>query len=132
MTPESADDRARAFLRERRWFATITVNLAMISSIMSSTMTNVALPDIMGAHGVGQDIAHWLSTGFISAPSARLSNSLPSAEAHGGKHAVSPVPPAVYGYMLACTSTPAARAESIFAMASPALPQLRRPPALRW
>ena len=69
MTPESAspDDRARAFLRERRWFATITVNLAMISSIMSSTMTNVALPDIMGAHGVGQDIAHWLSTGFISA-----------------------------------------------------------------
>ncbi len=67
MTPDSADDRARDFLRERRWFATITVNLAMISSIMSSTMTNVALPDIMGAHGVGQDIAHWLSTGFISA-----------------------------------------------------------------
>ncbi len=67
MTPDNADDRARAFLRERRWFATITVNLAMIASIMSSTMINVALPDIMGAHGVGQDIAHWLSTGFISA-----------------------------------------------------------------
>ena len=59
-------------------------------------------------------------------------NSFPSADAQGGKHAVRPVPPAVYGYMLAWMSTPAARAESILATPREALGQFRLPPALRW
>lgn len=46
---------------------TITTMLAMISMVMSSTMVNVAVPDIMGAFGVGQDQAHWMATGFLSA-----------------------------------------------------------------
>jgi DHA2 family multidrug resistance protein len=46
---------------------TITAMLAMISMIMSSTMVNVAIPDIMGAFGIGQDEAHWISTGFLAA-----------------------------------------------------------------
>lgn len=46
---------------------TITTMIAMISMIMSSTMVNVAIPDIMGAFGIGQDQAHWMSTGFLSA-----------------------------------------------------------------
>ena len=47
--------------------ATITVSLGMIASIMASTMVNVAIADIMGAYGVGQDRVHWLVTGFLSA-----------------------------------------------------------------
>jgi len=46
---------------------TITTMIAMISMIMSSTMVNVAIPDIMGAFGIGQDQAHWMATGFLSA-----------------------------------------------------------------
>lgn len=51
---------------------TITAMLAMISMIMSSTMVNVAIPDIMGAFGIGQDRAHWISTGFLSAMTAGM------------------------------------------------------------
>ena len=43
---------------------TITAMIAMIAMIMTSTMVNVAIPNIMGAFGVGQDQAHWISTGF--------------------------------------------------------------------
>lgn len=51
---------------------TVTAMLAMISMIMSSTMVNVAIPDIMGAFGIGQDQAHWISTGFLSAMTAGM------------------------------------------------------------
>ncbi len=51
---------------------TLAAMLAMISMIMSSTMVNVAIPDIMGAFGVGQDQAHWISTGFLSAMTAGM------------------------------------------------------------
>ena len=50
-----------------KWPPTLTVMLGMMSSIMTSTMVNVAIPDIMGAFGIGQDRAHWLSTGFLAA-----------------------------------------------------------------
>ena len=46
---------------------TLTVMLGMISMIMTSTMVNVAIPDIMGAFGIGQDQAHWMATGFLAA-----------------------------------------------------------------
>ncbi len=46
---------------------TITTMMAMISMIMTSTMVNVAIPDIMGAYGIGQDRAHWMATGFLAA-----------------------------------------------------------------
>jgi len=37
-----------------------------IALILSSTIINVAIPDIMGAFGVGQDKAQWLSAGFLA------------------------------------------------------------------
>ncbi len=45
---------------------TLATMTAMISMIMSSTMVNVAVPDIMGAFGIGDDQAHWMSTGFLA------------------------------------------------------------------
>ena len=51
----------------QKWPATITVILGMVASIMASTMINVAISDIMGAYGIGQDRVHWLFTGFLAA-----------------------------------------------------------------
>ncbi|MBK1660935.1 DHA2 family efflux MFS transporter permease subunit [Paracraurococcus ruber] len=50
-----------------RWLVTIAAIIGTVASILSSTIVNVALPDIMGAFGIGQDHAQLLSTGFLAA-----------------------------------------------------------------
>jgi MFS transporter, DHA2 family, multidrug resistance protein len=50
-----------------RWLATCTVMLGTISAVLTSTTVNVAIADIMGAFGIGQDRAQWLSTGALAA-----------------------------------------------------------------
>ncbi len=55
-----------------KWFATLTVMLAAVVSTAASTMVNVALPDIMGAFGLGMDQVQWLSTGFLAAMTATM------------------------------------------------------------
>ena len=50
-----------------RWYATVTVMLGTISAVLTTTTVNVALPDIMGTFGIGQDRAQWLSTGALAA-----------------------------------------------------------------
>ncbi|MDP3715712.1 MAG: MFS transporter, partial [Burkholderiales bacterium] len=50
-----------------RWLATVTVMLGTISAVLTTTSVNVAIPDIMGAFGIGQDRAQWLSTGTLAA-----------------------------------------------------------------
>jgi len=49
-----------------RWLVTITVTIGAISTILASTIVNVAIPNVMGAFGVGQDTAQWLSSGFLA------------------------------------------------------------------
>ncbi|MEA5113876.1 MAG: DHA2 family efflux MFS transporter permease subunit [Geobacteraceae bacterium] len=55
-----------------KWIATFTVMLGTIVTTAASTMVNVALPDIMGAFGLGQDQVQWLSTGFLAAMTATM------------------------------------------------------------
>lgn len=50
-----------------RWLVTLTALTGTISCILSSTIVNVALPDIMGALGMGHDEGQLLSTGFLAA-----------------------------------------------------------------
>lgn len=50
-----------------RWLATVTVMAGTISAVLTTTSVNVAIPDIMGAFGIGQDRAQWLSTGTLAA-----------------------------------------------------------------
>jgi DHA2 family multidrug resistance protein len=50
-----------------RWLATVTVMLGTVSAVLTTTTVNVAIPDIMGAFGIGQDRAQWLSTGALAA-----------------------------------------------------------------
>ncbi len=55
-----------------KWLATVSVMLGTITTTAASTMVNVALPDIMGAFGLGQDQVQWLSTGFLAAMTATM------------------------------------------------------------
>ncbi|WP_166253145.1 MDR family MFS transporter [Marinobacter salicampi] len=50
-----------------RWLAVATVMLGTMATVLSATIVNVALPDIMAEFGIRQGQAHWLATGFIAA-----------------------------------------------------------------
>lgn len=50
-----------------RWLVTTTALMGTIATVLSATIVNVALPDIMGAFGMGQDKAQLLSAGFLAA-----------------------------------------------------------------
>ena len=52
--------------RNYRWFAVLTVMLTMFNTLLTSTIINVAIPEVMGSFGVTQDKAQWLSTGFLA------------------------------------------------------------------
>ena len=64
---ETTDVLAARYGARYRWFATVTVMLGTISAVLTTTTVNVAIPDIMGAFGIGQDRAQWLSTGALAA-----------------------------------------------------------------
>ena len=49
-----------------RWMATFAVLTAFFTSIFTSTMVNVAIPNVMGAFGVGQGQAQFLSSAFLA------------------------------------------------------------------
>lgn len=55
-----------------RWFATGTVMVATIAVVLSTTIVNVAIPDVMGAFGISQVQAQWISTGFLAAMTATM------------------------------------------------------------
>ena len=49
-----------------RWLATITAMLSAASVVLSTTIVNVAIPGVMGAFGIGQIEAQWISTAFLA------------------------------------------------------------------
>lgn len=55
-----------------RWLVTLTVLTGTVSCILSSTIVNVALPDITGALGMGHEEAQLLSTGFLAATTSMM------------------------------------------------------------
>jgi EmrB/QacA subfamily drug resistance transporter len=67
LQPETTDLLFARYGARYRWLATITVMMGTISAMLTTTIVNVALPDIMGAFGIGQDRVQWLSTGALAA-----------------------------------------------------------------
>ncbi len=55
-----------------RAYATATVMIATVSVVLSTTIVNVAIPDVMGAFGISAVQAQWLSTGFLAAMTATM------------------------------------------------------------
>ncbi len=49
------------------WFAVFTSILGSFATLLTATIINVAIPEVMGAFGIGQDRAQWLATAFLAA-----------------------------------------------------------------
>jgi len=49
-----------------RWLALFTVTLGALATILSSTIANMAIPVVMEEFAIEQDVAHWLTTGFLT------------------------------------------------------------------
>lgn len=66
-----------AILRARhgprfRWLVLVTVMVGMMASIMSSTIVNVAIPDMSNYFHLGQDRAQWITAAFMAATTLSL------------------------------------------------------------
>jgi EmrB/QacA subfamily drug resistance transporter len=55
-----------------RWFAVFTIVTGNIAAVLAGTIINVAIPDIMGAFGIGQSDAQWLSTANLAASTVAM------------------------------------------------------------
>lgn len=55
-----------------RFLVVVTSLLSTLGMALSATIVNVAVPDIMGTFGVGQDQAQWLATAFFAAMTAGM------------------------------------------------------------
>ncbi|MDX1433759.1 MAG: DHA2 family efflux MFS transporter permease subunit [Gammaproteobacteria bacterium] len=53
-----------------RWLVTITGMVAAFTMVLTGTIVNVAVPNVMGAFGVGQDDAQFLATAYIATMTA--------------------------------------------------------------
>ncbi len=66
MTSVTLEQQIARFGPAYKWLVTIGGLLGAMAMILSATMVNVAVPSIMGAFGVGQDLAQWASTAFLA------------------------------------------------------------------
>lgn len=60
-------DKFRQFGPSFRWWAASVGMIGSFATLLSSTIVNVAIPDIMGALGMTLDEAQWLATAFLAA-----------------------------------------------------------------
>ncbi len=67
--------RFAAFGARYRWLLLFTMLAGSMSTMLAATTINVALPSIIGAFGLGQDQAQWMSTAFLASSTiAMLAN----------------------------------------------------------
>ena len=69
-TPDTIEDLFERYGPAYRWLATLTGLSAFFTMALSATIVNVAVPDVMGAYGVGQDKAQFLATAFLATMTA--------------------------------------------------------------
>ena len=55
-----------------RWLVTFAAMIGTVATILSATIVNVALPQVMGAFGIGQDHAQLLATAFLASVTATM------------------------------------------------------------
>jgi EmrB/QacA subfamily drug resistance transporter len=55
-----------------RWLVTITGMMGVVSMVLAMTTVNVAVPDVMGAFGIGQDKAQWMSSAYMATMTAGM------------------------------------------------------------
>lgn len=65
--PHSPAALAARYGERWRWRVLLTVMIGSIASVMSSTIVNVAVPDLIRHFGIGQERAQWVAAGFMTA-----------------------------------------------------------------
>ena len=55
-----------------RWLVAITGMVGVVSMVLAMTTVNVAVPDVMGAFGIGQDKAQWMSSAYMATMTAGM------------------------------------------------------------
>ena len=53
-----------------RWLVTLAGLIGAFAMVLSSTIVNVAVPQVMGAFGIGQDEAQWMATAYLATMTA--------------------------------------------------------------
>jgi EmrB/QacA subfamily drug resistance transporter len=72
LTQVTTEELAARYGAAYKWYVSLTVLVGLIAMIASATIVNVAMPDIMGEFGLGQDQAQWLSTAFLASMTAAM------------------------------------------------------------
>lgn len=77
MTEAPQQPGSPAFLRARygeryRWLLLLSVMVGTMASIMSSTIVNVAIPDMSHYFALGQERAQWVTSGFMVATTVSM------------------------------------------------------------
>lgn len=66
-----------------RWLVTLTSMLGAFATLLTGTIINVAIPDVMGALGMTPEQAQWLSTGFLASTTVTMLLAAWSVETFG-------------------------------------------------
>jgi EmrB/QacA subfamily drug resistance transporter len=70
VSSETLDDLFARYGKSYRLLVTVSGMVASFTMVFTGTIVNVAVPNVMGAYGVGQDKAQLLSTAFIATMTA--------------------------------------------------------------
>ena len=68
----SLDDLVKRYGAAYPWLVAVTTVSAFSTAVLTSSIVNVAVPDVMGAFGVGQDQVQFLATAFFATMTASL------------------------------------------------------------
>jgi EmrB/QacA subfamily drug resistance transporter len=72
LTYDSAQALGERYGPSYRWLVTITGMVGVVSMVLAMTTVNVAVPDVMGAFGIGQDKAQWMSSAYMATMTAGM------------------------------------------------------------
>jgi MFS family permease len=70
--PSTIEDLRARYGPRYRWLLLLSVMIGTMASIMSSTIINVAIPDMSQHFTLGQERAQWVSSGFMVAMTASM------------------------------------------------------------
>jgi DHA2 family multidrug resistance protein len=72
LTYDSAQVLGERYGDSYRWLVTVTGMIGVVSMVLAMTTVNVAVPDVMGAFGIGQDKAQWMSSAYTATMTAGM------------------------------------------------------------
>jgi DHA2 family multidrug resistance protein len=72
LTYDSAEELAARYGPAYRWLVTISGMIGIVAMVLAMTTVNVAVPDVMGAFGIGQDKAQWMSSAYMATMTAGM------------------------------------------------------------